>query len=260
MKTNITRALCAAAVLGVVLPAAPVRAQGRSCDGGRGVEVADLGFERPRMVTRTDPTAGRGVGSFDREPVLRGVRGDGPAAGQVRDGDVLVAIDNQPITSAEAARRYSEVAPGAPVRLSVRREGRVHDVTIAAGVRCMTLAPAPPAPPAAPAAPLPPSPSGELMPKGRLGFAIDCDDCGKERVDGVETFRFRKPPTVTSVEPGSEAANAGVRAGDRLTHVDGVSLTSASAWPRWSGIVAGQSIALTFQRDGQSQRVVIRAR
>jgi predicted metalloprotease with PDZ domain len=56
---------------------------------------------------------------------------------------------------------------------------------------------------------------------------------------------------VVSVEPGTPAAGAGMRRGDRLTHVDGVSLTTAEGWRRFGAIQPGQRVAWTYTRDGR---------
>ena len=214
--------------------------------------MTDLGIDRLRRAA--DPESG-----FGAEPRITGVRAGGPAAGRLREGDVLVRVDGKPITTREGARRLGEIRPGERVRLAVRRGGRVEEVTIEAGGRCIPHPPVPPAanaPPApdAPAAPLPPA--GELMPEGWFGFAIECQNCGD---DENGDFRFREPPVIASVQPGSPAARAGLRPGDRLTHVDGVSLDSAAGWPRFSAIRPGQRVSFTYLRAGEPHQAAITA-
>lgn len=224
----------AAATLAVaVLSAAPGQAQGHSCDNGRGGLMTDLGFNNLR----------------------RGVRGNGPAAGRFRDGDVLAAVDEERITTHEGARRYSEIRGGEQMRLAVRRDGQVQEVTITAGARCIPHPPSPPQPPAPPLPPLPPT--DELMPQGWFGFAIQCQNCGDDESTGA--FRFREPPVVANVEPNSPAARAGLRPGDWLTHVDGVSLTSHAGWPQWYAIQPGLEVRLTYVRGGQTHQVKVSA-
>lgn len=245
----------AAALAVTMLNAGPGQAQDRSCDDGRGGLITDLGFRHltPRM--QVESRNGRTETRFDSEPRISGVRADGPAAERLRDGDVLVAVDGQPITTPEGARRYSEIRAGAPVRLSVRRADQVQDVTLTADELCIPHPPAPPAPPAPPPPPAPPA--DELMPEGWFGFRISCQNCGDH--DGTGAFRFREPPVIASVEPNSPAARAGLRVGDRLTHVDGVPLTSATGWPQWSAIRPGQQVQLTYTRGGQPHQIMISA-
>ena len=246
-------------VLVSMFVATPLAAQGRPCDDGRGAEMVDFGFDRL-------PTTSTGGGErmVDGEPRISGVRPDGPAARLLRDGDVLVAIEGESVRTAAASRRYGAARNGEATRLRVRRDGREIDVTITPGVRCVPFPPAPPTPPAAPDAPsVPPPPAppaGELMPPASLGFTIDCQDCGKEDVNGFPSFRFRRPPTVAAVEAGSAAAQAGVQAGDQLVRVDDVALSGPNGWTRWSSIQPGRTVKLTLARGGRTFDVTLRAR
>jgi hypothetical protein len=303
-----------AAALGVAMMAATGLDAQRCGNGGR--VVGDLGFnEIGGSIHTYQHNNERPQIQFEGEPRIGGVRANGPAAGRLRDGDVIVAIDGQLITTRSAGLRYSAVDPGDQVRLSVRRGGRVQDVTITAGSRCMVppTPPTPPRPPAAPAPPRPnhpapppappappepphasappppapparpgrppapprppragvpsappvppvppvppappaPPPPPEIMPDGWFGFGIQCRDCGVSDVNGRPEYRFRQAPTVVNVEPGTPAAGAGMRRGDRLTHVDGVSLTTAAGWRRFAAIQPGQRVAWTYTRDGR---------
>lgn len=78
--------------------------------------------------------------TFRSEPRVAGIRADGPAAGRLREGDILAAIDGVLITTREGARRFAEVAPGARATLTVRREGREIPVRIVADAVCPELA------------------------------------------------------------------------------------------------------------------------
>ncbi len=77
--------------------------------------------------------------TFRSEPRVAGIRADGPAAGRLREGDLLAAIDGVLITTREGARRFAEVAPGARATLTVRREGREIPVRIVADAVCPEL-------------------------------------------------------------------------------------------------------------------------
>jgi hypothetical protein len=81
--------------------------------------------------------------TFRSEPEVGGIRPDGPAAGKLREGDALTAIDGVLITTRDGARRFAEIAPGATATLTVRRNGREIPVRIVADAVCPELALAP---------------------------------------------------------------------------------------------------------------------
>ena len=60
---------------------------------------------------------------FKEEPRITGVDPEGPAAGKLEKGDVIVAIDGLLITTRKAGRRFGSVIPGEAVELTVRRDG-----------------------------------------------------------------------------------------------------------------------------------------
>ena len=245
------------------LGANPMAAQARSCDEGRGAVAPDLGFDRPRRASRPGPRDAGPELYFATEPRITGVRAGGPAAGKLRNGDLLVSLDGAPITSGEAAARYAQLAPASIVRFAVRRDAEVREVTLVVSGRCVPFAPAPAAPPPAyapPVAPVPESLDGELMPATvRLGFDLTCNECGRDRTIGGSGFRFREPPIVRVVQGGSAAARAGLRAGDALTHVDGVALASSRGWAALSGITPRPVVRLTYRRSGVAHEITVPA-
>lgn len=119
--------------------------------GSGGVRVGDLGFDRMdgAIIHMGQRAHERPQVYFEGEPRIGGVRRDGPAAGTLRDGDVIIAIDGRPIATEAGSRAYSAVDPGDRVRLSIRGGGQVREVTVVAGARCAAPPPEPPLPPAA---------------------------------------------------------------------------------------------------------------
>ena len=107
--------------------------------------------------------------------------------------------------------------------------------------------PLPPQPAAPPLPPLPPPPP-EILPAGWFGFGISCEECGVRRRDGDAWMFFSEAPVVENVEPGSPAQRAGLRRGDRLTHVDGLSLTTRQGAQRFGAIRPGQTVTWTYRR------------
>jgi hypothetical protein len=138
------------------------------CPEGGGVTVADLGWNSMECDCSQHISNDweRRWTRFRREPRIDEVRAGSP----LRDGDVLVAVDGQSLTSEAGGRKYAQIRPGERVALTVRRDGRTQVVNVTAGARCI-VAPVAPRPPRAPrppasvaAPPAPPAPRGHLSP------------------------------------------------------------------------------------------------
>jgi hypothetical protein len=251
----------------------------------------------------TNATADGGGWQFRSEPEVRGVDLGGPAAGLLRTGDVVVAVDGFPITTAEGGRRFSAAA--AAVRLTVRRGDRLVEVEIPAVAVCrgdprVAFAPralggkaalargAAPEPAGAGAAgaarpgafrspvgaSAPPDPGRLLAPRpptalpgpdgGRMaawfGFGMSCRLCGWETsADGERRWFFGEQPTISSVEPGSPAAAAGLAPGDVLTHIDGRPLTSDDGGRLFGNVLPGSDVRWTVRRRGAERQITMRA-
>jgi membrane-associated protease RseP (regulator of RpoE activity) len=106
-------------------------------------------------------------------------------------------------------------------------------------------------PPTPPLPPLPPPPP-DFLPEGWFGFGISCDECGVRRHNDDASMYFGEPPVVENVEAGSPAYRAGLRRGDRLTHVDGLALTTTRGAQRFADIRPGQAVTWTYRRGSGS--------
>lgn len=225
--------------------------------------------------------------SFSTEPRILSVAPDGPAAGVLRAGDVIVAVDDRLITTRAGGAAFVDFEVGDEVRLRIRRDGRERDVSVTSDARCAPAPPAPPAPepapsaataprPPSPAAPAPvdpaapPAPQPRLPPAApeppaevagamwqysqglpRLGMSLSCDDCSlRSDAEGRAIWTFTSSPEVRAVEPGSPAEAAGFRAGDRLLRIDGLDLRSPEGGRRMGGVTPGASVAWDVMRDG----------
>jgi membrane-associated protease RseP (regulator of RpoE activity) len=264
-------------------------AQGRpaaapSCAGGASA-VGHLGYSGlscncTHFYDETNPDAS--VWRFRGEPRIEGVKRGGPAEGKLRRGDLVVAIDGALITSDEGGRRFAQLEPGLPVTLTVRRDGRDLTVEITPDATCPPEAPAPPR--AVPAAPTPPAvgdvrprvapappvkvrsitvppapPAPKLGSRGWLGFSLTCSHCGMSYQDSAVVWSFSEPPVVERVEPEGPAARAGLRDGDRITHIDDGEITTARAGARFGAIEPGEQVVLRIRRDGEGARIAFTA-
>lgn len=89
-----------------------------------------------------------------------------------------------------------------------------------------------------------------MLPRGWYGFSVRCNGCGwsSERSDDRPTWESADIPEVAMVDPQSPAARAGIRTGDRITHIDGVSITSSEGARRFGSPDPGQKVRLTIRR------------
>ena len=117
-----------------------------------------------------------------------------------------------------------------------------------------TVAPTPPVaaiaavPAVAPVPPMPPSPTGWF------GFSIRCSDCGwaQQRDDDSPVWESSSPPELSMISRDGPAARAGLLAGDKITHVNGVSILTSAGARAFGRVRPGQKVRLTVLRDGKS--------
>lgn len=94
---------------------------GRVVRGYLGVGAQDL---TPALAVRLGVRGQRGA-------VIAGIDPRGPASGQLRPGDVVVAVGGQPVAGAGAlTRAVAAAAPGSELRLRVLRDGRPVEVAV----------------------------------------------------------------------------------------------------------------------------------
>jgi membrane-associated protease RseP (regulator of RpoE activity) len=117
-----------------------------------------------------------------------------------------------------------------------------------------------PAEPGAPRVILPPPvPDYTILPRGWLGFSVSCSDCKVIKVKDEESVRweFSGYPEITRVEPGSPAHEAGIRAGDVLTHIDSHELTEVEGGRLFGAVQPGDSVAFRYVRGGEERSVTL---
>jgi len=230
--------------------AAPACSAGWSTLGSLGISqfTCDCSFNRKDSG---------GVWRFRGEPQILGISAGGPAEGKLRPGDVIVALDGILITTRAAGERLSNLDPGVPVTLTLRRNGREIQVEVTPGEKCddddldapavppvvgvpprAALAPRPiegmvapsvlVAPPAAPGAPpMAPPALAEIRPSAWFGFGINCEQCSA-------SVPNRRQLVQAQAELRALRSRSSDTAGASLRRLEGTIDELRSQGPRWT--------------------------
>ncbi len=272
--------------------AEPTATRDPGCKDGRRA-IGDLGITKLSFkgTISHDSESGENDWYFQAEPMIREIDGNGPAAGRLEPGDIIVAIDGLPITTRKAGRLFANLPPGAPVELTVRRKGQM--VTAALTPRAVCPEDHPmnfaldrateleahaidamssyieqlskirdintdlPEPPEIRALKLVP----ELGqgPNAWFGMSIECHECRvtAPKKAGAPHWSFDKPPEIDDIVSGGPAERAGLEPGDVLTHIDGMPIESEKGGQRFSSIEPGDTVSWTFRRGDQTKTVTL---
>lgn len=272
----VTLALAAlVSVAGPALGAGPDRdcADGRAAVGYIGIDglSCNCTVTSTRNVTNGEDTGARRVWKFRGEPTILHIANDSPAEGNLEAGDIIVSINGAPITTRKAGNLYGDPPPLEPMGFVVRRSSELVEVTVIPEAVCpddpridygpvAPVAPTPPPPPRVVRlgelprleAPAPPAaPDVNVLPRGWLGMGISCEDCVVKLGGDYPGWQFTSPPVVYSVDAGSPAERAGLRAGDVLTHIDDIPLVERDGAERFTEIRPGQELTWQIERDGK---------
>ena len=88
-----------------------------------------------------------------------------------------------------------------------------------------------------------------------FGFALECSGCTRDRPEGesmLPVWHYTDYPRVVAVTPGGAAERVGIREGDVLMSVDGMSILSSDGARRFSSARVADNIRLTLDRGGKS--------
>lgn len=184
----------------------------------------------PAATPQEDGQAWLGVAILDEEAgvTITDVSPDSPAeeAG-LQVGDIILSLDDTAIESGQALiTALQDYAPGDSVTLTINRDGEEQDVALTLGTRPENL-------PAAGELPIIPMGAGML---DFLGMQAQQADNGWQ---------------VESVEDGSVLADAGLRAGDLITAVNGQAIDEMMPHELMQILGSSTTISLTVERDGE---------
>jgi len=218
----------------------------------------------------------------------------GPAAkAGLKEGDVIVEFDGEPITGAGGLhRRLDRARPEQEVPVIALRKGQRQSLNVKLGSRPRSAwrmldgaslpdiegiaplfptppgAPAPPTPPRAPGAPLPPgtpAPPGLYAPRS-LGQLVRWDSGATlgVRVQDLtgqlaDYFQVARGALVTWVSPGSAAATAGIKAGDVIVAIAGQPVQGEEDLRTIvSDLGAGKEAGVTVSRRGTETKLNVK--
>jgi serine protease Do len=156
-------------------------------------------------IQQITPDLARGLGLAGTSGALvSGVESGGPAAAAgLQRGDVITALNGSPVKDNNDLRNdIAALQPGTEVKLAVRRDGQERTVTAKLAELDGTAG--------RPA-------RGTSEESGRFGLSVE--PLTQERARELNV-RASRGLVVAAVEPGSRAANAGLREGDVIEQVD----------------------------------------
>jgi serine protease Do len=172
------------------------------------------------------------------------VVGDSPAArGGMQPGDVVTRFNDHAVDSSRAlSRAVAHTAPNTGAKVTVWRDGRSRELTVKLGEAANdTVAAA--------------GPGGEGQHGAPLGLSLRPLADGERGMLGLPSDI--NGAVVAEVEPGSPAAEKGIRPGDVITRVNQKAVNSVGdAVTALNAARDAKETALLLVRRGDSQRFV----
>lgn len=178
--------------------------------------------------------------------LISGLKPDAPAGrAGLRNGDVILKLNGQPVESANQLRlRVSQTAPGTSVNLEISREGKTQDVSVTLGE-------------------LPTDKSAEEAPGEKETGGLEGVEAQELTPDIAQELQLT-PGThgvvVSSVDPSSAAAAAGLSRGDLIQEVNHKPVHSVTEYKQALAAAGKQPVLLLVNEGGVTQYVVIESR
>lgn len=220
-----------------------------------GVEVSDVTKDRVAELKLKEES---GV-------EVTAVDGDAPAAkAGIKEHDVILSINGQRIESEEQLRRTIRETPaGRTITLGISRDGQPMNITATVGSRKNAvwigsvnpkIAPMPPMPPQAFAFEMPEVPEVVTITRGsRIGAMVESITPQLADYFGVKDGAGL---LVRSVEKGSIAESAGMKAGDVIVRIEKERVNDTGDWRRLLRNKTG-AVGIGVIRDKREQNLTI---
>jgi len=182
---------------------AVLKTKGHVARGWLGVQIADVS----KLSSEARSTGFKGENGV----LVKGVLSHSPAEGMLQPGDVITSLNGKTVANAQQLREaVALMAPGTAARLEIYRNGKEQNAEIKLGEQ-----------PGEQSTSLP----GESAEHGKaLGMKlVDPTSAMLQKY----SLSAKAGALVTAVEPGSIAAQAGVRPGDLITRVNNQDVSNA---------------------------------
>jgi len=164
----------------------------------------------------------------------------------LRRGDVVLSINGEPIDETrELSLKIAMLPPGAKARLKVVRKGREMEIPVVLTERPAEARASNRAPERAAVRVLAGLEVGNLTPQIRQELGLPADTTGV---------------VAASVEPGTPAAEAGLRPGDVIQEVNGEAVANVSQFEQAVRKSAGKPVMLLVNRGGSTLYVAVEPR
>jgi len=211
-----------------------ILAHGKVIRGYLGVHIQDFS---PELAKSFSFNQSGGV-------LIGDVSANTPAANAgLKKGDVIVKLNGQAESDSNDLRNtISQMSPGTQVKLDIWRDGKVQPFTVTLGEL----------PKDKETTESSDDSSGEIQ-------GIDVQDLTPEISQQLNLPSGTHGVVVTSVDPASAAAAAGINRGDLIQEINHKPVTSASQYKQLMSGASGQPILLLINRGGITSFVVVEA-
>ena len=196
------------------------------------------------MIQPVTPQMAKAFGLAKPQGALLGdVEPDAPAAKSgLQKGDIVLAIDGQPITDSREFRlKIAMMKPGTMVKLTVFHNGTERTVDVALGA-------------------MPAKPSGKQSAESSPSAALQgltVDELTPQVARQLGLPAKTQGVVVTGVEQGSAAQEADLRRGDVIQEVNRKPVRSVSEFSSAISQLGKQNVLLLINRGGNTQYVVV---
>lgn len=207
--------------------------KGKVVRGYLGVYIQDV---TPQIAKQFGLSQNNGVLIGDVSPDTPGSR-----AGLKR-GDVVLELNGEPVKDAGQLRlRISQTAPGTSVKLRIWRDGKTQDVNITLGELPEKTATA----------------GGGSESGGGALEGVEVQELTPDIAQQLNLATGTRGVVVSSVDPASAAAAAGVDRGDVIQEVNHRRVTNISEYKQALAEAGNQPVLLLINKDGVTQYVVV---